>query len=103
MTLREIADVLEGFLAHRIVYFGSCSTMRTKRANIDDFLNRTKADILAGYSKDVDFIQATAREMVWMQDYSLFNPVLRTKEDLQNQISPPIIIIPNNIGITIKQ
>lgn len=42
VTLREIADVLEGFLAHRIVYFGSCSTMRTKRANIDDFLNRTK-------------------------------------------------------------
>ena len=28
VTLREIADVLEGFLAHRIVYFGSCSTMR---------------------------------------------------------------------------
>lgn len=66
VTLREIADVLEGFLAHRIVYFGSCSTMRTKRANIDDFLHRTKADILAGYSKDVDFIQATAWEMVWL-------------------------------------
>lgn len=65
VTLREIADVLEGFLAHRIVYFGSCSTMRTKRANIDDFLHRTKADILAGYCKDVDFIQATALEMRW--------------------------------------
>lgn len=63
MTLREIADILEGFLAHRVVYFGSCSTMRTKRANIDDFLHRTKADILAGYSKDVDFIQATAWEL----------------------------------------
>ena len=63
VTLREIADILEGFLAHRVVYFGSCSTMRTKRANIDDFLHRTKADILAGYSKDVDFIQATAWEL----------------------------------------
>lgn len=38
--------------------------MRTKRTNIDDFLHRTKADILAGYRKDVDFIQATAWEMV---------------------------------------
>lgn len=37
--------------------------MRTKHANIDDFLHRTKADILAGYRKDVDFIQATAEEM----------------------------------------
>ena len=25
VTLREIADVLEGHLAHRIVYFGSCA------------------------------------------------------------------------------
>lgn len=63
VTLREIADVLEGHLAHRIVYFGSCGTMRTKHANIDDFLHRTKADILAGYRKDVDFIQATAWEL----------------------------------------
>ena len=47
----------------RIVYFGSCGTMRTKHANIDDFLHRTKADILAGYRKDVDFIQATAWEL----------------------------------------
>lgn len=66
VTLREIADVLEGHLAHRIAYFGSCSTMRTKRANIDDFLHCTKADILAGYRKDVDFIQATAWEMIWL-------------------------------------
>ena len=62
----KIADVLEGFLAHRIVYFGSCSTMRTKRANIDDFLHRTKADILVGYSKDVDFILATAWELNYL-------------------------------------
>ena len=40
--------------------------MRTKRANIDDFLHRTKADILAGYRKDVDFILATAEEMSFL-------------------------------------
>ena len=63
VTLSEIADVLEGHLSGRIVHFGSCSTMRTKRANIDDFMNRTKADILSGYRKNVDFIESTAWEM----------------------------------------
>lgn len=39
--------------------------MRTKRANIDDFMNRTKADLVSGYRKQVDFIESTAWEMVW--------------------------------------
>lgn len=63
VTLQEIADVLEGHLSSRIVHFGSCSTMRTKRANIDDFMNRTKANVLSGYRKDVDFIEATINEL----------------------------------------
>ena len=40
--------------------------MRTKRANIDDFLHRTKANILSGYRKNVDFIESTAEEMVFL-------------------------------------
>lgn len=41
--------------------------MRTKRANIDDFMNRTKTDLLSGYRKQVDFIESTAWEMVWLR------------------------------------
>ena len=41
--------------------------MRTKRANIDDFMNRTKADLVSGYRKQVDFIESTAWEMVWLR------------------------------------
>ena len=65
MTLSEIADVLEGELAGCAVHFGSYSTMRTKRANIDDFMNRTKADLVSGYRKQVDFIESTAWEILW--------------------------------------
>ena len=65
VTLSEIADVLEGELAGCAVHFGSYSTMRTKRANIDDFMNRTKADLVSGYRKQVDFIESTAWEILW--------------------------------------
>lgn len=37
--------------------------MRTKRANIDNFMNRTKTDLVSGYRKQVDFIESTAWEM----------------------------------------
>lgn len=66
VTLSEIADVLEGHLSGRIVHFGSCSSMRTKRANIDDFMNRTKANLVSGYRKQVDFIESTAWEMIYL-------------------------------------
>ena len=67
MTLSEIADVLEGHLSGRIVHFGSCSTMRTKRANIDDFMMASEASMLSGYKKIVSFVDSTAWEMVWLQ------------------------------------
>lgn len=40
--------------------------MRTKRANIDDFMNRTKTDLVSGYRKQVDFIESTAWEMIYI-------------------------------------
>ena len=74
MTLSEIADVLEGELAGCAVHFGSCSTMRTKRANIDDFLHHTKADLVSGYRKQVDFVESTAWEIIWLtQDNKILN------------------------------
>ena len=53
--------------------------MRTKRANIDDFLHRTKADLLSGYRKEVDFIESTAGEL------HIFNQVLQ-KENLRKYL-----------------
>ena len=66
ITLAEIAEALEGHLNGRIVHFGSCSTMRTARANIDGFLNRTGAEQISGYRKIVDFVAASAWEMAWL-------------------------------------
>ena len=66
ITLAEIAEALTGHLNGRIVHFGSCSTMRTKRVNIDDFLDRTGAEQISGYRKIVDFVEASAWEMVYL-------------------------------------
>ena len=43
--------------------------MRTKRANIDDFMNRTKVDLVSGYRKQVDFVESTAWELILCYDF----------------------------------
>lgn len=73
VTLAEIAGVLEGHLTERIAYFGSCSTLRTKRVNIDQFLTITGAELICGYRKQVDFVEATAWEMCFLQSQDLCN------------------------------
>lgn len=85
VTLSEIADVLEGELAGCAVHFGSCSTMRTKRANIDDFMNRTKTDLVSGYLKQVDFIESTAEELQYLQINNRFT--YRQKQNFVSKLS----------------
>ena len=67
VTLAEIADVLEGCLTDCIIHFGSCSTLRVKRLVIDDFLTKTGAAIVTGYRRQVDFVDSSAWEMIWLQ------------------------------------
>lgn len=67
VTLAEISEVLSRNLTDFVVHFGSCSTLRTKRLNIDDFLTKTGASMISGYRKQVDFVESTAWEMIWFQ------------------------------------
>lgn len=65
ITLKEIANALEGKLANKIVHFGSCSTLRTSEKNIQDFLTTTNCLFISGYRKDVEFIASTAFELLY--------------------------------------
>ena len=42
--------------------------MRTKRANINDFITKTGVSMICGYRKQVDFIQSTAEELNFFYD-----------------------------------
>ena len=65
ITLKEIADVLEGKLNGKIVHFGSCSTLNTTEKNITDFINRTGCSFISGYKKDVPYIESCAFELLY--------------------------------------
>lgn len=63
ITLKEIANVLEGKLNGKIIHFGSCSTLNTSEKNITDFITRTGCSFISGYKKDVEYINSAAFEL----------------------------------------
>ena len=81
ITLKEIANVLEGKLNGKIVHFGSCSTLNTTEKNIIEFINRTGCFFISGYQKDVEYIDSTAFELSYfdtLQWYNSFNKIKST-------------------------
>lgn len=66
VDLDELADLLDGRCKGRIVHFGSCSTLDVHGHKLNAFLNRTDALAVCGFKSDVDWLQATAFEMLVM-------------------------------------
>src|SRR5690606_16986523 len=52
MSLDELAETAHGQLAGKIVHFGSCSSLRLNRRNIERFLKKTNALCVSGYKLD---------------------------------------------------
>ena len=82
ITLKEIANALEGKLADKIVHFGSCSTLRTSERNISDFITTTKCQFISGYRKDVDFIASTAFELLYFDLLQKYKSVRKIDSEI---------------------
>ena len=87
ITLKEIADLLEGKLYGKIVHFGSCSTLRTSENNIYDFINRTKCFFISGYKKDVGYINSAAFEMLYFEALQKYRSLGKMKVTVEEKYS----------------
>jgi len=50
----------------RIIHFGSCSVLKYDKDKIRDFMDKTGAAVVTGYTKDVDWIESAAFEMTYL-------------------------------------
>jgi hypothetical protein len=64
--LAEIADLARGAFKNKLVYFGSCKTLRAVDAQLQEFLKKTGAAAVAGYSKDVGWVESSAFELLFL-------------------------------------
>ncbi len=82
ITLKEIADVLEGKLNGIIVHFGSCSTLNTTEKNITDFIKRTGCALISGYKKDVPYIDSSAFELLYFNVLNTYKTYTSIKKNI---------------------
>jgi hypothetical protein len=62
-TLDQLGDFLEGKCFGKVIYFGSCSTLKIDKRKIQNFLEKTCAIAAIGYKTDIDWIQSTACDL----------------------------------------
>lgn len=63
-SLNELATTLEDSAAGKVVFFASCETLNTSGKTIQSFLKKTNAIAAIGYKQEVDWMIATAFELL---------------------------------------
>lgn len=90
ITLKEIATALDGKLADKIVHFGSCSTLRTSEKNIQYFIATTNCQLISGYRKFVDYIDACAFELLYFDLLQKYKSVKKIDSEIF-KLSPQLV------------
>lgn len=63
VPLETLKDELRGRLAGRVLYFGSCETMRISLDQAQEFRRVTRARAVCGYTTEIDWVEAAAFEL----------------------------------------
>lgn len=66
VTLEELPALAPGAFKGRLVYFGSCSTVKAVDERLKDFLCASGAVAVAGYTKDVNWVESSAFELMFL-------------------------------------
>lgn len=68
VDLADLSHRYPGRFAGRVIYFGSCSTMQTDRDDLRSFCKITGARAVCGYTRDVDWLEAAAFELLLLYE-----------------------------------
>lgn len=63
-SLEELGEALAGKCAGKVIHFGSCSTLSTRKPHIDAFLRKTGATAVIGYKKEIEWLLSAACDLL---------------------------------------
>lgn len=64
IPIEELAELLAGSCQGRVIYFGSCSTLRLPERRLADFRQTTGARAVVGYTRDVGWTDSAAFDLL---------------------------------------
>jgi hypothetical protein len=72
INLEKLADLMGKGFADWVVHFGSCGTVDVSQSRLAKFTTSTQVLLVAGYTKDVDWMESAAMDLLFLdrlQDY----------------------------------
>ncbi|MFD6752503.1 MULTISPECIES: DUF6642 family protein [Micromonospora] len=66
-SLGEVAGWVAGRWKGKRIYIGACSVLRGSDRQLSDFLKRTGASMVCGFTRQVDWIESAAFEMIILE------------------------------------
>ena len=81
LPLEELADLMAGRCGNRVVYFGACWTMETDGRRLNTFLQKTRAKAVCGYKEEVDWVESTAFDLLFLG--KIQRATLRRRDSLE--------------------
>lgn len=89
-TLIELEDIAEEYgelLKDKIIYFGSCLTLKIDRRKIRNFLKKTGAMAVCGYRKSIDFIPSSVLDILVIETLQNYNKMIDVEKFLKKNYS----------------
>ena len=66
MDIDELAKIMAGRCAYRVVYFGCCWTLNVDDEKLSSFLRKTGAMAICGYKEEVDWVESMAFDLLFL-------------------------------------
>lgn len=89
VSLESLAEMLGQHFIGRVVHLSSCSTLNCAPDRINAFLHATGVAMISGYTKDVDWIESAAFELLYFdlwQQYRDIGAFVRRLTSAYNQL-----------------
>ncbi len=83
VELDELAEILKDSCKNKMVYFGSCETLNTRKSNLEKFLAKTKALCVCGYRTEIDFLESSVFDMLLLSRMQEFKSMKMLDMDLK--------------------
>jgi hypothetical protein len=88
-SLTELGNILEGACDGKVIFFASCETLNTDERKIQSFLKKTNAIAVVGYKQEVEWMLATAFELLvldaFQQDRFDSRGILNIEEKIKSE------------------
>lgn len=88
INLEELSERLEGKLEGKIIHFGCCQTLGINKRRLTNFLNKTGALAISGYTKDIDFLKSTVLDILYFQNCQYWQDIRKIDSDMNKYYRP---------------